>query len=148
MFVVDSRNRSYFGGMDNVVASKGVRVVTEGSHSRGHCEGGRRITSFLHNIIIKNNNKLRKEGAKSYALRQSLRRQYLEQQRTFHRKTPDEYHEGRKPQAGMLDDRPTRETFDGFSSLAKYQSMKYERDREINERVRRRRQQDVQDDAL
>ena len=52
MFVVDSRNRSYFGGMDNVVASKGVRVVTEGSHSRGHCEGGRRITSFLHNIII------------------------------------------------------------------------------------------------
>ena len=91
--------------------------------------------------------KLRKEGAKSYALRQSLRRQYREQQRTFHRKTPDEYHEGRKPQAGMLDDRPTRETFDGFSSLAKYQSMKYERDREINERVRRRRQQDVQDDV-
>ena len=47
----------------------------------------------------------------------------------------------------MLDDRPTRETFDGFSSLAKYQSMKYERDREINERVRRRRQEDVQDDV-
>ena len=42
---------------------------------------------------------------------------------------------------------PTRERFDGFSSLAKYQSMKYERDREINERVRRRRQQDVQDDV-
>ena len=45
----------------------------------------------------------------------------------------------------MLDDRPTRETFDGFTSLTKYQSMKYQRDREINERVRRRRQQDVQD---
>ena len=88
--------------------------------------------------------KLRKEGAKSYALRQSLRRQYREQQRTLHRKTPGENHEGRQSQAWMLDYRPTRERFDGFSSLAKYQSMKYERDREISERVRRRRQQDTQ----
>ena len=80
---------------------------------------------------------LRKEGPRSYALRQSLRRQYCEQQRNLRRKTSVENYEGEKL-------RHASGRFDGFSSLAKYQSMKYEREREIYEFARRRRQQDTQ----